>query len=59
MQGALLCSRYTDDAMGLVTEERWFHSRQKQEILSFAKALRQTIGLLGAPDSNGYHGRFP
>jgi hypothetical protein len=25
MQGALLCGGYADEAMGLVTEGRWFH----------------------------------
>ena len=59
MQGALLCSRYADEAVGLVTEKPWFHSRQRQGILSFPKALRQATGLLGAPDCKGYHGRFP
>jgi len=58
MQGALLCGRYTDEAMGLMTEERWFHSRQRQGILSFPKALRQLWGCWAHQTPKGIVGAF-
>jgi hypothetical protein len=37
MQGALLCNGYADEAMDLVTEGRWFHSRKRQGIFPCQK----------------------